>query len=472
MIGLFFENGPLRVTEDMKLARQAIHWADEYSVLFIDQPVGTGYSYVTRRSDEDDQVVTDKATLHKIHEALRSELRHDQEKEERFFASHINRDLPFKSEADRLHKEQLLEGEDPLFHNGYVKDQRAVVQDLLVFLDQFYERYPEQQTRELYLAGESYAGKYIPALAYGILESNKGRRHQHSSQDEDNKVVAVPEQFVIPLKGIALGNSLTDPASQVQIHADHAFYLGLVTKKQADRMRTLQTMSVQEAEKGRFVASNEHRLAVFETFKNATGGLNWYDIRKGSVANDWSRMETFLNTPSVKDSLNVFGPRKAFLEAQGVPANEIERIEKGREQTKYNKDPVVIKTMAGDIMKSTAWMVSELLQNNIKVLAFQGVFDFRDGVAGSQTWLDELDWAKQEEFLESERELWIRQGQLAGFITRVPGLAKVVVLGAGHLAPMDQPTASLELIRGLVQGFEEMKLKKQGEHIQLQQHII
>ncbi|GJJ76769.1 hypothetical protein EMPS_09128 [Entomortierella parvispora] len=472
MIGLFFENGPLRVTENGKLARQPVHWADEYSVLFIDQPVGTGYSYVTRRSDENDQVVTDKASLQKIRESLRSELRKNQEKEESFFASNINRDLPYQSEANRLHKQEILESKDPLFYNGYVKDQRGVAQDLLVFLDQFYERYPEQKTRDLYLTGESYAGKYVPAFAYGILESNKGRRHQHVNEDPDNQVVAVNEQNNIPLKGIALGNSLTDPITQVQIHADHAFYLGLVTKKQADRMRFHQELSVQDAEMGRFLSSNDNRLEVFETFKNATGGLNWYDIRKGSVANDWSRMEAFLNLPSIKDALNVFGPRKAYLEAQGVPAKEIERIERGRNETQYIKDPVVIKTMAGDIMKSAAWMVSELLENDIKVLAFQGVFDFRDAVAGSQTWLDELSWARQDQFLETERELWIRQGQLAGYITRVPGLAKVVVLGAGHLAPMDQPTAGLELIRGLVQGFEEIKLEKIGEHRLRQQHVI
>ncbi|KAG0052155.1 hypothetical protein BGZ83_002928 [Gryganskiella cystojenkinii] len=461
MIGLFFENGPIRVTEDMKLARQSVSWADDYTMLFIDQPVGTGFSYVTRRSDEDDQLVKDKPTLKRLSEQLHSQLLRDQAREQQVFANHIDREKPFQQEANRMHKTAILENKDPMFYNGYVKDQRAVVQDLLVFLDQFYERYPEQQSRDLYLAGESYAGKYIPALAYGIIESNKGRRHRHV-QDQ---VVSVPEQIHFPLKGIALGNSLTDPVSQVQIHADHAFYLGLVTKRQAERMRSLQQSSVEEAKQGRFFASNERRLEVFEAFKNATGGLNWYDIRKGSVSNDWSRMEKFLNLASVKDSLNVFGPRKSFLESQGVPSQEIERIEQGREETEYTKDPIVIKSMGGDIMKSAAWMVSELLkhEDEIKVLAYQGVFDFRDAVAGSQTWIDELEWSGQEAFLDTERELWLHNGQLAGYITRTGKLAKVVVLGAGHLAPMDQPKSNLEMIKSLIEGYENLQLEKLGE---------
>ncbi|KAG0211070.1 hypothetical protein BGX33_004521 [Mortierella sp. NVP41] len=46
MIGLFYETGPIHVTEDLKLTRNPNIWANEYSMLFIEQPVGTGYSFV------------------------------------------------------------------------------------------------------------------------------------------------------------------------------------------------------------------------------------------------------------------------------------------------------------------------------------------------------------------------------------------------------------------------------------------
>ncbi|KAI9236927.1 MAG: Alpha/Beta hydrolase protein [Podila humilis] len=434
MIGLFFENGPIRVTDNMKLARRPTSWADEYSVLFIDQPVGTGYSYVTKRDNETDQVITDKATLHGLFAMMEAELHHDQAAEEVFFAAQGDKSLEFKSEASRKEKIRL---ESPLYSHGYVKDERGVAADLINFMSQFYDRYPEQQKVDLFLSGESYAGKYVPAFAHAIMEHNLDVAN---SQDQ------------YPLKGIALGNTLTDPVSQVQIHADHAYFLGLVNRKQADKMRDYQDKAVEEAEKGRFLASNGHRISVFDAFKNATGGLNWYDIRKGSTPNDWTQMEKFMNLNAVKDSLNVFGPRASFLKEHSISEQEIAKIEEGRAATKYFKDPIVMKTMGGDIMRSASWMVSDLLGYGVRVLAFQGIFDFRDAVAGSNIWIEELEWSGKRDFEDADRELWIINKNLAGFVTSVPGLTRVTVLGAGHLAPMDQAEAILVMMRNLIEG--------------------
>jgi carboxypeptidase C (cathepsin A) len=51
MFGLFLENGPLRVErtglkiDDLVLKPAVNSWADSYNVVFVDQPVGTGFSY-------------------------------------------------------------------------------------------------------------------------------------------------------------------------------------------------------------------------------------------------------------------------------------------------------------------------------------------------------------------------------------------------------------------------------------------
>ncbi|KAF8925599.1 hypothetical protein BGZ58_000677 [Dissophora ornata] len=471
MIGLFFENGPIRVNANMKLERQPVHWADEYSVLFIDQPVGTGYSYVTRLKDSDNREVTDPETIRQILTNIDSELQMDQMKEQDLFKSIPEGNLTSRTGASR---EEKIKTEAPLYSNGYVKDERGVASDLLLFLDQFYQRYPELQNVDLYLTGESYAGKYVPALAYGIMESNKGRRHHH--EDDGDKIrnghAAAAPGLIFPLKGIALGNSLTDPVSQIQIHADHAYYMGLITRTQADRMRVLQDQSFEEAQNGRYLESNHRRLEVFDLFKYSTGGLNWYDIRKGQVPNDWSRMEAFMNLKNVKEALNVFGPRTAFLKEHGVPQKEIQRIEEGRANTKYFKDLLVIKVMGGDIMKSATWMVSSLLQQGIKVLAYQGIFDFRDAVAGSNVWIEHLDWPGQKEFLETERALWLSKGKLAGYVTQVPGLTRVAVLGAGHLAPMDQAENSLAMIKSFVEGSKMDQESLEASRKRAAAHII
>lgn len=51
MFGLFMENGPLRVqrtgngTGDLELVAADKSWADDYHIIFIDQPVNTGFSW-------------------------------------------------------------------------------------------------------------------------------------------------------------------------------------------------------------------------------------------------------------------------------------------------------------------------------------------------------------------------------------------------------------------------------------------
>lgn len=77
------------------------------------------------------------------------------------------------------------------------KDQYTMAGHLYYALQNFFTQNQTFQKRPLFLAGESYAGKYIPALAYYIMaESPMGP--------------PFPK-----LAGIAIGNGLTDPRIQV-----------------------------------------------------------------------------------------------------------------------------------------------------------------------------------------------------------------------------------------------------------------
>ena len=64
----------------------------------------------------------------------------------------------------------------------------------------------------LLLAGESYAGHYVPAVSHRIYEYNK--------------LVSPDER--INLKGLAVGNGMFHPAIQYGSYADYALWRGLI----------------------------------------------------------------------------------------------------------------------------------------------------------------------------------------------------------------------------------------------------
>lgn len=55
---------------------------------------------------------------------------------------------------------------------------RSTAEDSYTFLVNWLERFPNYKTRDLFLTGESYAGHYVPQLAYTILSKNQNSTSQ------------------------------------------------------------------------------------------------------------------------------------------------------------------------------------------------------------------------------------------------------------------------------------------------------
>jgi len=130
LYSVFNEHGPFTVDEAGRLVPRPHTWTATHSVLYVDNPVGVGYSFTG-------------------HEA------------------------------------------------GYSANQTAVAQNLYAVLVQFFALYPEYRDNDFYAVGESYAGKYVPAVSYAIHQNNPGA------------------QVKINLKGLAIGNGLIDPVNQM-----------------------------------------------------------------------------------------------------------------------------------------------------------------------------------------------------------------------------------------------------------------
>jgi vitellogenic carboxypeptidase-like protein len=392
MIGLFYEMGPFNFNGKGKLIRNTESWNKHYSMLFIDQPVGTGLSFVGNVSkistaeDKPDVELTD------LNELLQK-------------AAGLKMDT-CDTERDE---------EKPVFKNGYVGNEAAVAHDLIVFVDRFYDLYPNQRNAELYITGESYAGKYVPAFAYHIHLVNQHRLSIESSR------------HIIPLAGLAVGNGLTDPITQIKTHGTHAIALGLVSLSDKNNIDILAEAAGKFICKKDWKNANQAREQLFKIFESKSGGVNVYDVRRGNNPYDRKEMSDF------------------FVD----PKNRIE-IHVGDHL--YGPDSNVYQYLSDDIMKSSVWYFATLLDSGYKVLLYQGQYDFKDGILSSNEWITNMKWSGAEEYAKAERSVWYEDKVVAGYKTEHKNLVRAEVLNAGHLAPGDQGFTTRKMIEDFLVG--------------------
>ncbi|MQL82607.1 hypothetical protein Taro_015067 [Colocasia esculenta] len=75
----------------------------------------------------------------------------------------------------------------------YTAGDQRTADDAYKFLVNWFERFPQYKHREFYIAGESYAGHYVPQLSQVVYRNNKGVQNP-----------------VINFKGFMVGNAVTD----------------------------------------------------------------------------------------------------------------------------------------------------------------------------------------------------------------------------------------------------------------------
>lgn len=122
MIGLFAEHGPLEFVNG-QLSIRADSWNERYGVLYVDNPVGTGYSTVKGNNPQDC----------------------------------MNR---------------VYNDDEPLYCGPFAVNQLAVAEDMKQFLLKFYSLFPQLNNSPLFISGESYAGKYVPNIASALLRED------------------------------------------------------------------------------------------------------------------------------------------------------------------------------------------------------------------------------------------------------------------------------------------------------------
>ena len=101
-----------------------------------------------------------------------------------------------------------------------IYDDAITAQENLVALAEILKKFPDIQKNDLYLAGEEYAGIWVPELAKKVEEWNANCTVSKDCAVEPN------------LKGFIVGNGYTDPKyDRIDNAMDMAYWFGLIDSK-------------------------------------------------------------------------------------------------------------------------------------------------------------------------------------------------------------------------------------------------
>lgn len=131
-------------------------------------------------------------------------------------------------------------------------------------------KFPEYQSNDLYLSGESYAGLYVPTLGYAINDYNLQAKKK--AQESNDQV------FTINLKGWMIGNGVTNwKYDTFPAYIEMAYYHGLYDLDMYNAIyengcdKEFQYMAVDPD-------MSDECAAYFLAFQYLTSGVNVYNI--------------------------------------------------------------------------------------------------------------------------------------------------------------------------------------------------
>nr|XP_048322294.1 serine carboxypeptidase-like 33 [Ziziphus jujuba var. spinosa] len=305
-----------------------------------------------------------------------------------------------------------------------------------IFLVNWLKRFPQFKTRDFFIAGESYAGHYVPQLAELVYDRNKD----------------TTKYPLINLKGFIVGNPETDDYYDYKGLLEYAWSHAVISDQLYEKAKQVCDfkLSIWSEE------CNKAMSQVFEEYRE----IDIYNIyaprcliKNNNAKNDSN------NTESLTKVMNSYGLRKMRIFGGYDPcystyAEEyFNRLDvqtslhvnvDGRSQVKWNDS---ISVAYNFTVSSVLPIYTKLKEGGLKIWIYSGDADGSVPVIGSRYCVEALHLP-----LKSPWRSWYHNQQVGGRILEYEGLTFVTVRGAGHLVPLNKPSESLSLIHSFLTG--------------------
>ncbi|KAF9583969.1 hypothetical protein BGW38_007971 [Lunasporangiospora selenospora] len=320
-------------------------------------------------------------------------------------------------------------------YGNSVSNTVSAAKDVYALLQVFFKEFPQYQRLDFHVAGESYAGHYIPAIGTEINEQNKKMA---------TPLLRAPGIQHINLASLLIGNGLTDPLVQYEYYPKMACensYGPVLSQATCDQMAASYSTCAGLIQRCYDSGSafmclpaasycNQKMIGPYQM-----SGQNPYDVRKKCEGDNLcypilGAVQDYLNRPEIMEELGA----------------EVDNYKSCNMQVNFNF------MLQGDWMKPFHRMVPPLLDDGVRILLYSGDADFICNWMGNKAWALDLEWSGKEKLNEKEDRKWKANGHHAGDVRRSGPLTFLRAFGAGHMVPYDKPAESLEMFNTWVSG--------------------
>lgn len=299
---------------------------------------------------------------------------------------------------------------------------RKTANDNYLFIINWLERFPEYKDRDFYIAGESYAGHYVPQLAHTILYHNK----------KANK-------NIINLKGILIGNAVindeTDTRGMYEYFASHA----LISDEVEAEIQKQCKFTIPESEE-----TDECKMAGSIADYDAHSHIDIYAIYAPLCHN------TNLTSKPKRPSL-VIDPCSDYYTTAYMNRPDVQKaLHANVTNIKYSTwQPCSdVLTNWTDSASTIIPLLKEFMANDIRVWIFSGDTDGRVPVTSTKKSIKKMNLP-----IKTPWHPWFLNGELGGYSQVYKGdMTFATVRGAGHQVPGYEPARALSLIMHFLDG--------------------
>ncbi|CAH8351021.1 unnamed protein product [Eruca vesicaria subsp. sativa] len=308
--------------------------------------------------------------------------------------------------------------------------------DTYTFIQNWLERFPAYRDNDFYIAGESYAGKYIPELAEVVYDKNNENLSLH-----------------IKLKGILLGNPETSEAEDWEGWVDYAWSHAVISDemygviKRNCNFSSNTTWDVKECKDNiDEVIKQYHKIDQYSLYTPTCNGNS-----TPSSSLDLTRFRTNLANskmmprmmggydPCLDDYTRIFYNRadvqKALHASDGIHLKNWSICNDAIFQNWTDSKPSVLP------------IYKKLIAGGFRIWVYSGDTDGRVPVLGTRYCINKLELP-----IKTSWRPWYHEKQVSGWLQEYEGLTFATFKGAGHDVPSFKPSESLSFFSAFLKG--------------------